>query len=161
METLCYADISSSPVRMVPLCFCSHIKRFLSSRVHAQGHDMGVQHGGVKWRDEQIKVCKHHGHGTVDDTVTTINVTFGLVGIASVVARDNQRAESQVELRAPANPGRGASGGRCHIRARQALLVYRKQQTESESEDLLVRTNRRPRCIPLEQHLLAGEGERL
>ena len=105
-----------------------------SSRlVHAQCHNVWVKHGGVEWCDEQIEICEHNCHGAVDDTVRAVNETLGLVGVASVRARRNQRRiagshvsdgsagnkrmndSRQVELLAPSNPFRCASGGRCHV----------------------------------------------
>ena len=93
---------------------------------------MGVQHGGVEWRDEQIEICEHNGHGAVDDAIRTVNEALGLVcepggircesqwGISdSAVSLDKIAAAveniRQVELLAPSDPRGCACGGRCHV----------------------------------------------
>ena len=56
-----------------------------SSHIHPQRHNMGIQHGGVKRRDEKVEIGEHDGHGAVDDAVGAVDETFGLVRIAGII----------------------------------------------------------------------------
>ena len=51
---------------------------------------MGVQHGRVERRDEQIQVGKHHCHRTVDDAVGAVDESFRLVRVTCVVGCESK-----------------------------------------------------------------------
>ena len=89
--------------------------RDLSCHVKTQRHNMGVQHGSVERRDEQIFIGEHDGHGTVDDAVRAVDESLRLVRVARGLGCEGEGGECQVELRAPCDPGRRAGGGGCHV----------------------------------------------
>ncbi len=51
---------------------------------------MGVQHGGVERRDEEIEICEHNGHGAVDDTVRAVDEALGLVCVPGGIRCEGQ-----------------------------------------------------------------------
>ena len=51
---------------------------------------MRVQHRRVERGDEQIEVCDHDRHGTVDDALGAIHKAQGLVCKAGVIPRERQ-----------------------------------------------------------------------
>lgn len=119
----------------------SNTTPYLSGLVKTKGNDVRVQQRNVERCDVEVEVRQHDSHGAVDDTFTIIHVAQGLVCIAGVVASHRQRRVGQVQLLTPANelwcPGcRGSDIG-------------------------VIGTHGQAGCFPLEEDLLAWEGERL
>ena len=51
---------------------------------------MGIQHGGIEWRDEQIQVSEHHCHCTVDDAIGAVDEPLRLIRVTRVVGRESK-----------------------------------------------------------------------
>ena len=102
---------------------------------------MRVDHRYVKWRDEEVRVSEEDGHGTVDDTIITVDEALGLEGVAGVVTSRDQWRVCEVQLLTPCHKCGSTSRGRCNVG--------------------VVGADGLTGGIPFEEDLLAGEAERL
>jgi len=100
-----------------------------------------VDHGKVEWCDVKVHVGQSDEHGVVDEGITLVDRSIGLVGVTSVVASQCERRIGSVQLVNPHNPSGGASSGAGDVG--------------------VVRTDSGAGCLPVEEDLLASEGKRL
>ncbi len=116
----------------------------LTSLVHAKRNNVRVDHAKVERREEHISVRQSNEARTVDDG-STIGVDRGvrLVRVPGVGARDDQGSVGHVELSNPRDEGRLAG------------------DTALGRDVAVVGSDGLAGSVPLEEDLLAGEGEGL
>ena len=102
---------------------------------------MRVDHRHVEWRDEEVGVSKENRHGTVDDTIITVDEALGLEGVTGVVTSRDEWRVGEIQLLTPCHECGSTSRGRCNVG--------------------VVGADGLTGGIPFEENLLAGEAERL
>lgn len=88
-----------------------YVPTTLSRLIKADSDDVRVNHRHVEWRDEEVRVGKEDGHGTVDDAIIAVDETLWLEGVAGVVASCDQWRVGEIELLTPCNECGSASRG--------------------------------------------------
>ena len=111
----------------------------LSGLIKADSDDVRVDHRHVEGCDEEVRIGKEDGHGTVDDTIIAVDETLWLECVAGVIASCDQWRVGEVQLLAPCNEcGRASRGG---------------------GDVGVVRADSLTGCVPFKENLLAGEAE--
>ena len=76
---------------------------------------MRINHRHIEWCHEEVGVGEENGHGTVDDTIITVDETLWLEGVAGIFASRDQWRVCEVQLLTPRNECRSARTGRSDV----------------------------------------------
>jgi len=116
--------------------------RHLTSLVNTKGDNVRVQHGQVEWCQEHVNVGKSDEASTIDNRSTIlVDGAVGLEGVTLVGSSNGEWSVRQVELVGPSDEGWGTSNT---ASGRNVAVVWAHWSTWS---------------VPLEEHLLASEGQ--